>query len=266
MDEVNLLDDNLVDVVLDSAAGGINTVEREGVSISHPAKFILVGSGNPAEGEMRPQLLDRFGMSVNVGSLKDAEERIAMVRYNLQSGMQVVQTTCILFVSISALVYYLVIFLITSWSIAVCCGASGWTVLQPRLHTRSVTLNQILCGGESWLLPATSEKHACQACMHVDGKAEVKASRQRRCAIMMRQRRCALSWRASPECHTSMYGIYVWVTRPCTVSLQHSRCSAADCVQIYAVLALLYGMIDFLSLSQPSTSPGRNNLSEHRNW
>ena len=136
--------------------------------------------------------------------------------------------------------------------------------LQLRLHTQSVTLNQISCGGESRLLSSTSEKHACQACMHVDGEAEVKASRQRRCAIMMRQRRCALSWRASPECHTSMYGIYVCVTRPCTVSLQHIRCSAADYVQIYAVLALIYGMIDFLSLSQPSTSPRRNNLSEHR--
>ncbi|KAJ6367825.1 hypothetical protein OIU78_000401 [Salix suchowensis] len=62
VDEVNLLDDHLVDVLLDSAASGWNTVEREGISISHPARFILIGSGNPEEGELRPQLLDRFGM------------------------------------------------------------------------------------------------------------------------------------------------------------------------------------------------------------
>ena len=62
VDEVNLLDDHLVDVLLDAAASGWNTVEREGISISHPARFILVGSGNPEEGELRPQLLDRFGM------------------------------------------------------------------------------------------------------------------------------------------------------------------------------------------------------------
>ena len=80
VDEVNLLEDNLVDVVLDSAASGINTVEREGVSLTHPAKFILVGSGNPAEGEMRPQLLDRFGLQVNVGTLVSSEERLNMVR------------------------------------------------------------------------------------------------------------------------------------------------------------------------------------------
>ena len=79
VDEVNLLDDNLVDVVLDSAAGGVNTVEREGVSIAHPAKFIMIGSGNPAEGEMRPQLLDRFGLAVNVGTLVSTEERLQMV-------------------------------------------------------------------------------------------------------------------------------------------------------------------------------------------
>ena len=79
VDEVNLLDDSLVDVVLDSAASGLNTVEREGVSVSHPAKYILVGSGNPAEGEMRPQLLDRFGCSVEIKTLDDADERLAMV-------------------------------------------------------------------------------------------------------------------------------------------------------------------------------------------
>lgn len=79
VDEVNLLDDGLVDVVLDSAAGGQNTVEREGISIVHPAKFIMIGSGNPAEGELRPQLLDRFGLSVNVATLMDVGERTQMV-------------------------------------------------------------------------------------------------------------------------------------------------------------------------------------------
>ena len=68
VDEVNLLDDHLVDVLLDSAASGWNTVEREGISISHPARFILVGSGNPEEGELRPQLLDRFGMHAQIGT------------------------------------------------------------------------------------------------------------------------------------------------------------------------------------------------------
>eukprot|EP00877_Chromochloris_zofingiensis_P002200 jgi/Chrzof1/11981/Cz06g16260.t1_CHLI1[v5.2] len=79
VDEVNLLDDGLVDVVLDSAASGINTVEREGISIVHPAKFIMIGSGNPAEGELRPQLLDRFGMSVQVSTLQDVGQRTQMV-------------------------------------------------------------------------------------------------------------------------------------------------------------------------------------------
>lgn len=79
VDEVNLLDDGLVDVVLDSAAGGQNTVEREGISIVHPAKFIMIGSGNPAEGELRPQLLDRFGLSVNVSTLMDTDQRTQMV-------------------------------------------------------------------------------------------------------------------------------------------------------------------------------------------
>ncbi|KAI8468270.1 MAG: magnesium chelatase subunit I [Monoraphidium minutum] len=79
VDEVNLLDDGLVDVVLDSAASGVNTVEREGISIAHPAKFIMIGSGNPQEGELRPQLLDRFGMSVNVRTLMDVDKRTQMV-------------------------------------------------------------------------------------------------------------------------------------------------------------------------------------------
>jgi len=66
VDEVNLLDDHIVDVLLDSAAMGVNTVEREGVSYSHPASFILVGTMNPEEGELRPQLLDRFGLCVDI--------------------------------------------------------------------------------------------------------------------------------------------------------------------------------------------------------
>ena len=79
VDEVNLLDDHLVDVLLDSAASGWNTVEREGISIRHPARFVLVGSGNPEEGELRPQLLDRFGMSVEVRTVKDPEMRVKVV-------------------------------------------------------------------------------------------------------------------------------------------------------------------------------------------
>jgi magnesium chelatase subunit I len=80
IDEVNLLDDSLVDVVLDSAAGGWNTVEREGISITHPAKFIMIGSGNPEEGELRPQLLDRFGMACNISTIFDKEQRIELVQ------------------------------------------------------------------------------------------------------------------------------------------------------------------------------------------
>ena len=79
VDEVNLLDDHLVDVLLDSAASGWNTVEREGVSIRHPARFILVGSGNPEEGELRPQLLDRFGMLAQIGTVKEPELRVKIV-------------------------------------------------------------------------------------------------------------------------------------------------------------------------------------------
>jgi magnesium chelatase subunit I len=79
VDEVNLLDDHLVDVLLDAAASGWNTVEREGISISHPARFILIGSGNPEEGELRPQLLDRFGMHAQVGTVKEAELRVKIV-------------------------------------------------------------------------------------------------------------------------------------------------------------------------------------------
>lgn len=79
VDEINLLDDHLVDVLLDSAASGWNTVEREGISIKHPAKFILVGSGNPEEGELRPQLLDRFGMHAEITTIRDPELRVKIV-------------------------------------------------------------------------------------------------------------------------------------------------------------------------------------------
>jgi magnesium chelatase subunit I len=80
IDEVNLLEDFLVDLLLDAAASGRNQVEREGVSVSHPAHFVLVGSGNPEEGELRPQLLDRFGLFVEVTTLNDLEERMEIVR------------------------------------------------------------------------------------------------------------------------------------------------------------------------------------------
>lgn len=79
VDEVNLLDDHLVDVLLDSAASGWNTVEREGISIRHPARFVLVGSGNPEEGELRPQLLDRFGMHAEIRTVKAADLRVQIV-------------------------------------------------------------------------------------------------------------------------------------------------------------------------------------------
>ncbi|AFZ47248.1 protoporphyrin IX magnesium-chelatase [Cyanobacterium stanieri PCC 7202] len=79
VDEVNLLDDHLVDVLLDSAASGWNTVEREGISIRHPARFVLVGSGNPEEGELRPQLLDRFGMHAEIRTVKDPDLRVQIV-------------------------------------------------------------------------------------------------------------------------------------------------------------------------------------------
>nr|YP_009472540.1 Mg chelatase subunit e [Chlorodesmis fastigiata]ARO74175.1 Mg chelatase subunit e [Chlorodesmis fastigiata] len=79
VDEVNLLDDHLVDVLLDAAASGWNTVEREGISISHPARFILIGSGNPEEGELRPQLLDRFGFYTQVSTIQDPELRVKIV-------------------------------------------------------------------------------------------------------------------------------------------------------------------------------------------
>src|SRR6266404_4260473 len=76
VDEVNLLDDHIVDVLLDAAAMGVNSVEREGVSFSHPSRFILVGTMNPEEGELRPQLLDRFGLCVDVEGIRDPDERV----------------------------------------------------------------------------------------------------------------------------------------------------------------------------------------------
>ncbi len=80
IDEVNLLEDHLVDLLLDVAASGENVVEREGLSVRHAARFVLVGSGNPEEGELRPQLLDRFGLSVEVSTPKELAERILVVR------------------------------------------------------------------------------------------------------------------------------------------------------------------------------------------
>jgi len=79
IDEVNLLDDHLVDVLLDAAASGRNVVEREGISVTHPARFVLVGSGNPEEGELRPQLLDRFGLYTQITTITDVDERIEIV-------------------------------------------------------------------------------------------------------------------------------------------------------------------------------------------
>jgi len=80
VDEVNLLDDHIVDVLLDAAAMGVNTVEREGVSFSHPARFVLVGTMNPEEGELRPQLLDRFGLCVQVEGILDIDSRVEVVQ------------------------------------------------------------------------------------------------------------------------------------------------------------------------------------------
>lgn len=79
VDEVNLLDDHVVDLLLDSAAMGVNSVEREGVSFTHPAKFTLVGTMNPEEGELRPQLLDRFGLCVNVTGINDPGQRVEVM-------------------------------------------------------------------------------------------------------------------------------------------------------------------------------------------
>lgn len=84
VDEVNLLPDHLVDVLLDVAASGVNRVEREGISHSHPSRFLLIGSMNPEEGDLRPQLLDRFGLAVDMRGSEDPEERAAAVRRRLE--------------------------------------------------------------------------------------------------------------------------------------------------------------------------------------
>ena len=83
IDEVNLLDDHVVDLLLDSAAMGMNIVEREGISFSHPARFILVGTMNPEEGDLRPQLLDRFALAVDIRGIRDARERVQIMERNI---------------------------------------------------------------------------------------------------------------------------------------------------------------------------------------
>ena len=83
IDEVNLLDDHVVDLLLDSAAMGVNIVEREGISFSHPARFILVGTMNPEEGDLRPQLLDRFALSVEIHGIQDPRDRVLIMQRNL---------------------------------------------------------------------------------------------------------------------------------------------------------------------------------------
>ena len=83
IDEVNLLDDHVVDLLLDSAAMGMNIVEREGISFSHPSRFILVGTMNPEEGDLRPQLLDRFALSVEITGIREARDRVLIMERNL---------------------------------------------------------------------------------------------------------------------------------------------------------------------------------------
>jgi Mg-chelatase subunit ChlI len=83
VDEVNLLDDHVVDLLLDSAAMGVNVVEREGISFSHPARFILIGTMNPEEGDLRPQLLDRFALSVDVRGIADAGDRMDILQRHI---------------------------------------------------------------------------------------------------------------------------------------------------------------------------------------
>ena len=83
IDEVNLLDDHVVDLLLDSAAMGVNVVEREGISFAHPARFILVGTMNPEEGDLRPQLLDRFALAVDIRGLTSPADRVAIMERNL---------------------------------------------------------------------------------------------------------------------------------------------------------------------------------------
>jgi magnesium chelatase subunit I len=83
VDEINLLDDYLVDLLLDVAASGVNRVERDGISHTHPARFVLIGSGNPEEGDLRPQLEDRFGLSTTVSTIADQAVRVGIVRARL---------------------------------------------------------------------------------------------------------------------------------------------------------------------------------------
>jgi magnesium chelatase subunit I len=83
VDEVNLLDDHVVDILLDAAAMGVNNIEREGISFSHPARFTLVGTMNPEEGELRPQLLDRFGLCVNIKGIPSIEDRVAIMEQRI---------------------------------------------------------------------------------------------------------------------------------------------------------------------------------------
>lgn len=83
VDEVNLLDDHVVDLLLDSAAMGVNVVEREGISFSHPARFVFVGSMNPEEGDLRPQLLDRFALCVDIHSINNPQERVKILEHTL---------------------------------------------------------------------------------------------------------------------------------------------------------------------------------------
>ncbi len=80
IDEINLLEDHIVDLLLDVAASGENVVEREGLSVRHPSRFVLIGSGNPEEGELRPQLIDRFGLAVDVRTTNDIAERVEVIR------------------------------------------------------------------------------------------------------------------------------------------------------------------------------------------
>jgi magnesium chelatase subunit I len=80
IDEVNLLEDHLVDALLDVAASGVNVVERDGLSVRHPARFVLVGSGNPEEGELRPQMLDRFGLAVDIATPRDVAQRVEIIK------------------------------------------------------------------------------------------------------------------------------------------------------------------------------------------
>ena len=86
IDEVNLLPDHITDSILDAAASGWNTVEREGISVSHPSRFILIGTMNPEEGELRPQLADRFALHISVGGIYDEAQRVEIIRRNIEFG------------------------------------------------------------------------------------------------------------------------------------------------------------------------------------